>query len=141
MSEVREDAKAKAKRLNLDLFKPGPSDVYVDIDSAADRMIFDIRFGLLLKLWPMATVRFTTSPSGIADRQHAYVVVPELAPLGEHERIALQAALNSDPFREMLAIFHGRAGYKHTSVFFEKPNPTIAGVGLLDSAVEMAGGK
>lgn len=126
MSEVREDAELKAKRLGLDLVKPGPSEVFVDLDSAVDLQICGIRFALLRKLWPAASVRFTDSSSGLPGRKHAYVTIPELAPLGEHERIALQAALNSDPFREMLAIYHGRAGYKHTSVFFELPAPSEA---------------
>lgn len=124
MSEVREDAEVKAARLGLDLFKPGPDEVFVDIDSCEALVGFEHRFTLLLKLWPEATHRFTNSPSGKPHRKHAYVKVPELSPMGEHERIALQAALNSDPFREMLAIFHGRAGYQHTSVFFEKPAET-----------------
>lgn len=122
MSEVREDAEAKAARLGLNLVKPGPADVFVDLDSAAAREEFEERFKLLKKLWPAATVRYTNSISG-GFRWHAYVSVPDLAPLKDHERIALQAALNSDPFREMLAIYHGRAGYVHTSVFFEKPEP------------------
>lgn len=121
MSDVREDAEKKAKRLGLTLVKPGPDEVFVDLDSRDDIEQFTHRFALMLKLWPTATVRFTDSVSGKPWRKHAYVTVPELAPVGEHERIALQAALNSDPFREMLAIYHGRAGYIHTSVFFEKP--------------------
>lgn len=118
MSEVREDAEVKAKRLGLDLIKPGPDEVFVDIDSAKDGIEFYRRFILFRKLWPKAKVRVIDSQA--ENHQHAYVTVPELSPLGEHERIALQAALNSDPFREMLAIHHGRAGYVHTSVFFEE---------------------
>ena len=121
MSEVREDAEEKAKRLGLDLLKPNPDEIFVDIDSYSDLVVFEHRFALFQKLWPASTARFTDSPSGKPWRKHVYVTVPALAPLTDHERIALQAALGSDPFREMLAIFHGRAGYQHTSVFFEKP--------------------
>lgn len=120
MSEVREDAQAKADRLGLALIKPGPADVFVDIDSDDDLEEFRVRFDAACKLWPDASMRIVPPVSGKAGHCHVYVSIPSLAPLDSHERIALQAALNSDPFREMLAIYHGRAGYEHTSVFFEK---------------------
>lgn len=124
MSEVREDAVEKAKRLGLDLIVPGPADVFVDLDSLADQLVFQQRLKLLQKLWPDASV--TMSESHTTGHAHAKVTIPELAPLSDHERIALQAALNSDPFREMLAIHHGRAGYKWTSVFFERKVTSVA---------------
>ncbi len=119
MSEVREDAEEKAKRLGLDLVKPKDDEVFVDIDSEAELVEFHKRFAMALKLWIFADYKIT--PSHKDGHYHAIVTINELAPIKEHERIALQAALGSDPLREMLAIYHGRAGYKWTSVFFEKP--------------------
>lgn len=118
MSDIREDAKVKANRLGLDLVLPGPDEIFVDLDSPAESQIFNSRFDLFRELWPDATVRFTVSVSG---NTHAYVKSRSLPPMTDSERIALQAALGSDPFREMLAIWHARAGYQYTSVFFEKP--------------------
>ena len=124
MSEVREAAEEKAKRLGLTLVKPGPFEVFVDLDSTAERIEFERRFDLAKKLWKRSEYRYTESVNGSGgERRHAYVLMPNLQAMTGHERIALQAALGSDPFREMLAIFHGRAGYVHTSVFFEKPEP------------------
>lgn len=120
MSEVREDAVEKATRLGLLLVKPGPNEVFVDLDSLEERGAFKRRFDMAKKLWPKISVRYTVSSSG-GDKRHAYVTIPELDAIGNHERIAIQAALGSDPFRELLAVFHGRAGYEYTSVFFEKP--------------------
>ena len=119
MSEVREDAEEKANRLGMLLVKPSSSEVFVDIDSVEEFEEFTIRWKLAEKLWPKAGYRFTESSSGIG-HYHIYVTIPELDPIDNFERIAVQAALGSDPFRELLAVYHGRAGYVHTSVFFEK---------------------
>lgn len=119
MSEVREDAVEKAKRLGLDLIQPKDDEVFVDLDNCDDRSQFQRRIKLAQKLWPNMTVREQVSGSG-GDHRHVYITIPELRPIGDHERIAIQAALGSDAFRELLAVFHGRAGYKYTSVFFEK---------------------
>ncbi len=121
MSMDEEDAADKAARLGLDLVQPADDEVFVDIDSRSDRDRFDRALGLAKHMWADITVRFTESPSGLPGHEHAYVKIPDLAPIGVHERIALQAALCSDPYRELLAIFRGRDGYQYTSVFFEKP--------------------
>jgi hypothetical protein len=121
VSEVREDAVAKAARLGLLLVKPTDEQVFVDLDSLEQTTDFFGRWPEFLKLWPLATYKMTPSTSGKPGRHHVIVTVSDLKPLADHERIALQAALGSDPLREMLAIYHGRAGYEHTSVFFEKP--------------------
>jgi len=124
MSEVREDAVEKAERLGLALVIPKPDEVFVDIDSPEDLGDFAKRFKILKKLYPDVEQR--VSPSQTAGHYHIIVTISELAPIGDHERIAIQAALGSDPFRELLAIFHGRAGYQYTSVFFEKKAKTDA---------------
>ncbi len=121
MSEVREDAVEKAKRLGLRLVEPNPDELLIDIDSFEQRADFDKRFRQFLKLWPDAEFVVVPSVSGKVDHCHIYVNSPALEPLDPLERVALQAALGSDPFREMLAVIHKRAGYKYTSVFFEKP--------------------
>ena len=118
MSEVREDAVEKAARLGMDLVIPKPDEIFVDLDCEDARCIFESRLVIFCKLWD--GVSYCITPSSSPGHYHAIVTVPELAPLSDHERIALQAALGSDCFREMLAIFHGRAGYQYTLVFFEK---------------------
>lgn len=122
MSEVREDAVEKAARLGLTLVQPNPDQVFVDIDSERERVEFLARWLMFLELYPDATYTETRSQN---NNWHIYITIPSLSPIGDHERIALQAALGSDPLREMLAIMHGRAGYKYTSVFFEKPNGSV----------------
>lgn len=132
MSEVREDAVEKAKRLGLKLVLPEPDEVFVDLDSDAELTVFQGRLGLLQQLYPSASATYTRS---VNNHHHAYVTIPELAPIGDHERIAIQAALGSDPFREMLAIYHGRAGYKYTSCFFEVPERHEA---MMQTELELA---
>ena len=118
MSEVREDAVVKAERLGMRLVQPKPDEVFVDIDSAAVNEDFVRRLDKYArKVWP--NLSYVVTPSGTPHHYHAIVTIPELTPIGDHERIAIQAALGSDPFREILAIHHGRSGYKYTSVFFE----------------------
>lgn len=120
MSEVREDAVEKAKRLGLLLVKPTDTQVFVDIDSPEALLIFHQRLVVFQRIYRESYVE-KVSPSQTIGHYHAIVEIPEMKCIGQHERIALQAILGSDPLRDTLAIYHGRAGYEHTSVFFEKP--------------------
>lgn len=118
MSEVREDAVEKAARLGLQLLQPLPDEIFVDIDSEEAMREHELRWLKFKNLFDDA--KWNCSKSQTEGHFHIIVQVPSLAPLADHERIALQASLGSDPMREMLAILHGRSGYKYTSVFFEK---------------------
>jgi hypothetical protein len=100
----------------MDLVQPKPNEVFVDLDNEAAQCGFAARWNDFVRVYPNATVQYTTSKSG---NLHAYVTVPELDPLTMPERIAMQAALGSDPLREMIALNHHRGGYEYASVFFE----------------------
>ena len=117
MSNPNEGAVEKAARLNMDLVLPEPHELFVDLDD--EKAIDDFeknRWPWFRNVYPESSVKFTTSKSG---NIHAYVSCHNLAPLKPTERIAMQAALGSDPLREMIALQHLRDGYEYYSVFFE----------------------
>lgn len=117
MSRPTEHAVEKAKRMGMDLVQPLPAEIFVDLDTAESRADFlNLRWPKFLEVFPRSTVQYTTSKSG---NIHAYVTCPELDPLTPEERIAMQAALGSDPLREMIALEHWLEGYIYYSVFFE----------------------
>lgn len=115
MSDPRENAVDKAERLGMALVIPGDDELFVDLDSKGALDLFDSRFKQFIKVCPTARRQFTTSKSG---NWHVYVTVPG-SKFTMEQRIALQAALGSDPLREMIAVFHHAEGYEYPSVFFE----------------------
>jgi hypothetical protein len=122
-TKTKEDAEKKAKRLGLILTKPAANELFIDLDSLeATRDFLFVRMPALKQVWKQADFLMSPSPSGKNGHNHARVTIPELKTLTDHERIALQAALGSDPLREMLAIHNARDGYPYLSVLFEKPS-------------------
>ena len=81
---------------------PGPAEVFVDLDTQQGVDEFFRRFDRMLEVYPESAVKWTTSVSG---NWHAYVTVRPLpCELTNQWRAALQAALGSDPMREILAV-------------------------------------
>lgn len=115
MSDPRENAPDKAERLGMMLIEPALNELFVDLDDQSAFDGFAKRFAEFLKVHPLATVKWTRSKSG---NWHAYVTVPN-AEFSMEQRIALQAALGSDPLREIIAITHLAGGYQYPCVFFE----------------------
>lgn len=136
MSEPREHAPDKAARLGMELVEPKPDEVFVDLDGEAALDEFLCRWNNFIAVYPLSTVQFTTSKSG---NYHAYVRVPDLSPLRTEERIAMQAALGSDPLREMIALEHHRDGYEYPCVFFEMPGTVRRDTPRIAAAVEVGG--
>ena len=122
MSDPKENAPDKAARLGMDLILPTDHELFVDIDAKYALDIFHQRFDLFKTVCKDATKQYTKSKSG---NWHVYVTVPSQV-FTMDERIALQAALGSDPLREMIATFHHKEGYQYPSVFFEHPNTVRA---------------
>ncbi len=116
MSDPRENAVDKAKRLGLLLVEPKPDELFVDIDSRRAMDEFLNRLSRFISVYKGTTVQYTTSVGG---NWHAYVTVPGWS-FTMDQRVAMQAALGSDPLREMIAMKHHHEGYAYPSVFFEK---------------------
>ncbi len=118
MSEPNENAVDKAARLGMDLVLPKPNELFIDLDSISAAREFYNRWDIFLQVYPTATVKYTTSKGG---NLHAYVNMENPVESMTH-RIALQAALDSDPLREMIAVKHLLEGYEYPSCFFEDKN-------------------
>ena len=110
-------AQEQAKAKGLQIILPGSRELFVDIDSHTARAVFNANIGKLLEVEP-ADYRLRPSPSGVSGREHAVVVLHRR--VNVFERIALQAALGSDPIREMLSWQRAKRGDKNPTLFFEK---------------------
>ncbi len=118
MSAPNENAVDKAARLGMKLVLPEPNELFVDLDNHEAIKDFKVRWEEFLKVYPLSSVTYTTSKGG---NLHAYITMLEPVESMTH-RIALQAALGSDPLREMIAVKHLLEGYEYPSCFFEKPD-------------------
>ena len=117
MSDITENARETAKRLNMKIILPQPDELFVDLDTASGLTILTNRFATLQEQWPQAT--FTKTSSKSPNHYHVIVKIPELAPLDDLTRIALQSTLNSDWVREMLAIVRVTKKSEIITCFFE----------------------
>lgn len=122
MSVPRENARDKAARLGLELVLPADNELFIDLDTLEAIDEFKIRFGdfTSINTFKHAKVQYTTSANG---NTHVIVTLPD-EKFTVLERIALQAALGSDPIREMIDVDNQRDGYEFVSVLFEKPGTT-----------------
>jgi hypothetical protein len=114
----REGVERTAQEKGLLAFFPRENEVFVDLDYAPDVKL-DVEVILLREgiLSPQNGKLMTTSKSGA---NHHHVYFRTVKPMGEAERIALQALLGSDPLREALGIVHLQRG-AIASVLFETP--------------------
>lgn len=112
-----EPAPDKAARLGLDLVRPADDELFIDLDSSEMVAEFLEKLRFFRDLYEVTSVQWTRSKGG---NWHAYVRVRDVI-FDRTERVALQAALGSDPAREMIAIMHLNVGYDYENVFFEKP--------------------
>jgi hypothetical protein len=118
---VEQACAAKAERVGyaLRVVYPEPNELFLDYDSTAD---YDRGVDLLaIAIREGVVVTYTTKQSPSGRGYHVTCRVPR--PLASvHEQLALQAALGSDPKRELLAfIRHADGAEERTlSVFFER---------------------
>lgn len=123
MSDFRdtfEDAVAFAAARGLVVVKPGPRDLFIDIDDEASLTTFYANLSAVERgLGAKVEMIQRPSPSGKPGRLHLTVRVPrDVTPL---ERIALQAILGSDRMREALSWIRLQNQQEHPTLFFERP--------------------
>lgn len=118
----------KAAELGRRVVLPADDELFIDIDDAeslawyrkAQRVMFE--HGLLEEREFGGPVeRVSPSPSGRPDRYH--VVLKFKHALTTVARIAFQAAMGSDPMRELLSLIQVHKGEPHPVVFFELAEP------------------
>ena len=114
-SEIAESA---AKEKGCVVVKPGPRDLFVDIDTEEQLENFEKCFEILTRSVQGIRMVMRPSPSGEKGRFHAYVTMPY--DLTSKDRILFQAILGSDPVRECLSYVRLVCGDENPTLFFEK---------------------
>lgn len=121
MNEVREKYLARVISEGYQVVTPLANQLQVDIDSAEHYAAFLHSAEVLLRNWKDAyivDIEDHPSKSG-GGRRHITLTLPfEVSPW---QRIALQAALGSDPVRELLSATRLMRGDVHPTLFVEKP--------------------
>lgn len=112
-----EVAYREAADYNLEVVLPEPYDLLIDIDNDADMKRFDRGMDVMIKHFNAQVIKSTPSRSGLPKR---HLIVRLDRPVSNAERIALQAALGSDPVREILGIVRVQYNDPHPTLFLEK---------------------
>lgn len=97
--------------------KPSEYELQVDIDGREEwerHLVLRVR---LAQMGLVERIEEQPSPSGLPNR---HVTITLNIPLTPFSRIAFQAALGSDPMRELLSLQRAVQGIKDATVFFEK---------------------
>lgn len=116
----REQAIADAIESGLEVCEPADNELFIDIDSTEQHERHVRAMAVLADRLPEAFVlRSTRSKSGEPGKWHVRVRMPFV--MSAMERIAWQAALCSDPIRELLSCVDVRNGDERPTLFFEKP--------------------
>lgn len=102
---------------------PADNELQIDIDSDEQYQLFQSQFSIFRRemevVHPMKPIALTmwASRSGLPKR-HILITLP--IGVTNSERIALQAALGSDPIRELLSMMRYFKGYEHPTLFCER---------------------
>jgi hypothetical protein len=112
-----ETAYREAADDNLEVVLPEPYDLLIDIDNDEDMKRFDRGMDVMIKHFNAQVIKSTPSRSGLPKR---HLIVRLDRPVSNAERIALQAALGSDPVREILGIVRVQHNDPHPTLFLEK---------------------
>ena len=116
-NECREEYIADMKAKGYRVVYPAPDELQIDIDTEEHFQLFERQFESLKREY--GDIYFILNPSrnGLPG-QHATITMPFA--LSNAERIAWQAALGSDPFRELMSLFRLKRGDSSPTIFIEK---------------------
>lgn len=116
-NEDREAYIAEMKSLGFRIVIPKSNHLQIDIDTDAQFIIALAQIERLKKEYPDIRYFIRESRGGYPGR-HITVRMP--FDMDDMERIAWQAALGSDPLRELLSLFRLKRGDEHPTLFVEK---------------------
>lgn len=103
------------------IVEPGPYDLQIDIDSEEAWVEHEKLYAFFASRFDEhLTRRVVTSKSGLPHR-HIYITNDNFSALSPTERIAWQAALGSDCFRELFSMFRVLYGIDKATIFLEAP--------------------
>lgn len=109
-----------ANKLGCDVVMAADNQLFIDIDTEEQFEIYKKQIRLLRRhFYKILSVTVCPSKTGLPHR-HITVTLDRKYP--EMTRIALQAALGSDPTRELISIKRSLGGQDNVVVFFEKKN-------------------
>ena len=116
-----ERAEQRAAELGLQVVRPEKDELFVDLDSSEQMLLFKSRLPDISKFISTSAVTRASS-SGEEGHYHAYVRLNRPVK-SEEERILLQLLLGSDPTRELLSWARIQiCGSDCATVFYEKPD-------------------
>jgi hypothetical protein len=121
--ELREDFIKRMEAEGNRIVLPKDNELQVDIDSDEQYAVFQKSLACLKRNESQSDdIRVEEHPSRSGlPRRHITVTMPfDLEPW---ERIAFQAALGSDPIRELVSIFRLMRNDSHPTLFVEAPLP------------------
>lgn len=104
-----------AKDYGLKVVLPAENELQLDIDTPEQMAQYEAQLPLLRNFMMVRETKRTKSFSG---NDHIYLACPGLT-FTPSERIALQAALGSDPKRELLSMARAKFSNKPATLFFE----------------------
>lgn len=106
----------QAEREGKEVVLPKPNQLFIDIDSEAGFALFMDQMERL-RQFEFAYMTVTPSASGFPNR---HIVVDLDRDVSDIERIAFQAAMGSDPIRELLGLIRVSHGDPHPTLFLER---------------------
>jgi len=115
-NETREDYIKRMGAEGFVVYYPKANELLIDIDNVQHEDVFARSFEILKREFPDVTMRQNKSKSGVGT--HIRIELPW--ELSTFERIAWQAALGSDPVRELLSCIRAVRNDEHPTMFIEK---------------------
>jgi len=104
----QEEYIAQCELEGLDVVLPKENELFIDIDSNSQYTQFVDAYLCLMRNFPGATVTRDTRSRRKKEGRHIVVTMP--FDMTATERVAFQAALQSDPVRELLSLLRIRTG-------------------------------
>lgn len=114
VNEGRERYLARVAAEGLFVQYPKPNELLIDLDTKEQVDEFLSQIKLLVREVVILKIEVTTSFSG---NRHVYIQLDR--PISPIERIAWQAALGSDPKRELLSLIRASRGDKFPTILVE----------------------
>jgi hypothetical protein len=108
-----ESAIQEALNEGMEVTRSTPTTLLLDLDTAASVIRYEELFGIIADQFQLSEWTRYVSRSG-----NGVHIILKCRELDFPSRVALQAALGSDPLREILAIAMYKAGYQEPSVLF-----------------------
>lgn len=112
----REEYIAKMQAEGYRIVYPAPDELQIDMDTDEHFETFKHQVKILIREYPNIEYTINPSKNGLPGR-HATIKMP--FPMQNEERIAWQAAMGSDPIRELISLMRIKRGDNYPTIFVE----------------------